>query len=58
LPRVDADLSRDYTPKPLQWEQWTRRLRSGHVVLFLYLPHRCHQGICSRGLRAGEKHKA
>ncbi len=25
LPRIDADLAREYTPKPPHWDEWTRR---------------------------------
>jgi uncharacterized lipoprotein YddW (UPF0748 family) len=32
LPRVDADLSREYTPKPPQWEQWSRREKANFLL--------------------------
>jgi hypothetical protein len=32
LPRVDADLSRDYTVKPPHWNQWTRREKANFLL--------------------------
>lgn len=32
LPRVDADLSRDYTVKPPHWDQWTRREKASFLL--------------------------
>jgi uncharacterized lipoprotein YddW (UPF0748 family) len=28
LPRIDADLGREYTPKPPEWDHWTRRAKA------------------------------
>jgi uncharacterized lipoprotein YddW (UPF0748 family) len=36
LPRVDADLGREYTPKPLQWEQWSRREKANFLLYGRY----------------------
>lgn len=32
LPRVDADLSRDYTVKPPHWDEWTRREKANFLL--------------------------
>ncbi len=32
LPRVDADLGREYTPKPPRWDQWTRREKANFLL--------------------------
>ena len=32
LPRVDADLGRDYSPKPPHWDQWTRREKANFLL--------------------------
>ncbi len=32
LPRVDADLGRDYNPKPPHWDQWTRREKANFLL--------------------------
>jgi uncharacterized lipoprotein YddW (UPF0748 family) len=36
LPRVDADLGREYTPKPPQWEQWSRREKANFLLYGRY----------------------
>jgi uncharacterized lipoprotein YddW (UPF0748 family) len=36
LPRVDADLGREYTPKPAQWEQWSRREKANFLLYGRY----------------------
>ena len=35
-PRVDADLGRVYTPKPPQWEQWSRREKANFLLYGRY----------------------
>jgi uncharacterized lipoprotein YddW (UPF0748 family) len=32
LPRVDADLSRDYTPQPPHWDRWSRREKANFLL--------------------------
>jgi uncharacterized lipoprotein YddW (UPF0748 family) len=32
LPRVDADLSREYTVKPPHWDEWTRREKANFLL--------------------------
>ncbi len=36
LPRVDADLGRDYSPKPPHWDQWTRREKANFLLYGRY----------------------
>lgn len=36
LPRLDADLSRDYTPKPPHWDEWTRREKANFLLYGRY----------------------
>jgi len=36
LPRVDADLGRDYCPKPAHWDQWTRREKADFLLAGRY----------------------
>src|ERR1700682_4756009 len=33
FPRIDADLAREYTPKPPHWDEWTRREKA---IFFLH----------------------
>jgi len=37
LPRLDADLSRDYTPKPPHWEAWSRRDKANFLLYGRYV---------------------
>jgi uncharacterized lipoprotein YddW (UPF0748 family) len=32
LPRVDADLGRDYSPKPPEWDGWSRREKANFIL--------------------------
>ncbi len=36
LPRMDADLGREYTPKPPQWDHWTRREKANFLLYGRY----------------------